>query len=219
MQGRAPFNAAEERGWALFKDREKGNCAACHTAEAEADDSPPLLTDDSYDNLGVLRHPLTGGEDRRSCHDLGLCSNKSLPASIRAAGLCGAFKVPSLRNVAVRQACFHNAAMTDLREVLAFYATRDTDPRRWYGPGPAFNDIPPDHRRNVNRNEVPYGQKHDEQPRLSEQDIDDLLTFLHTLIDADLAGSAAKPRVAAAAASVAARADPPAASPRVANHP
>ena len=217
MQGRATFSAAEERGWALFKDTEKGNCAACHTAEPAADGSPPLFTDHSYDNLGVPRHPHLPTAVRDADFDLGLCRNTQLASRPGIGDMCGAFKVPSLRNVAVRQAFFHNASMTDLREVLAFYATRDTDPARWYGKGPAFNDVPTKHQRNVNRSEVPYGQKPGEQPRLNEQEIDDLLAFLRTLTDADLAGSVAKPRGAAAAPAVAARAGQPVANPKAAN--
>ena len=213
MQGRAIFNAAEKRGWALFKDQDKGNCAACHTAETGADGSPPLFTDNSYDNLGVPRHPGLRRPQQALDHDLGLCKNSSLPKNVSTAALCGAFKVPSLRNVAVRQAFFHNAAMTDLREVIAFYATRDTDPKRWYGKGPVFNDLPVKYRGNVNRSEVPYGQKPGDQPRLSEQDIDDLLAFLQTLTDADLADSVAKRQSATAAAIAEVRADRTAANP------
>ena len=219
MQGRAHFSAAEERGWALFKDTEKGNCAACHSAEPAADGTPPLFTDHSYDNLGVPRHPYLPTAAREADFDLGLCRNTHLTSRPGKDQLCGAFKVPSLRNVAVRQAFFHNASMTDLREVLAFYATRDTDPARWYGKGPAFNDIPPKYRRNVNRSEVPYGQKPGEPPRLNEQEIDDLLAFLHTLTDADLARQVASPRAESVAPAAAVRADQPAANPRAANSP
>ena len=217
MQGRARFSAAEERGWALFKDEEKGNCAACHTAEPGVDGTPPLFTDNSYDNLGVPRHPALRRPQQALDHDLGLCKNTSLPTDVPIATLCGAFKVPSLRNVAVRKFFFHNAAITDLREAISFYATRDTDPKRWYSKGPVFNDLPLKYHSNVNRSEVPYGQKPGEQPRLNEQEIDDLLAFLRTLTDADLAGSVAKRRSATAAPAVAARAGQPVANPKAAN--
>ena len=73
MQGRARFNAAQERGWALFKDPHKGNCAACHTAEPGPDGSPPLFTDHSYDNLGVpLVFPPTVAASRQP-PDAGVC--------------------------------------------------------------------------------------------------------------------------------------------------
>ena len=210
-QGHARFTAQQQRGWALFKDPEKGNCAACHTAEADKDGTPPLFTDNSYDNLGVpaSTHKLK----TKLPLDKGVCTHPLVRARADAHTLCGAFKVPSLRNVAMRTAFFHNAAITDLRDVIAFYATRDTDPKRWYGTTKPLGAVDPTVRANVNRDEVPYGQKPGDQPRLSEQDIDDLLAFLHTLTDADLQATTASPRAASAAPSDAVRADRKAASP------
>ena len=63
---------------------------------------------------------------------------------------CGSFRTPSLRNVAIRSSFMHNGSFSKLRDVVAFYATRGTDPKRWYGPGPAFDDMPEKHRVNVN---------------------------------------------------------------------
>ena len=214
-QGQASFNAAQARGWELFKDPEKGNCAACHTAEADKDGTPPLFTDNSYDNLGV---PTSAQMLKSQALDKGVCTHPLVRARPDAQSLCGAFKVPSLRNVAVRRAFFHSASMTDLREVIAFYATRDTDPKRWYGTTKPLGGVPKALRANVNRDEVPYGQKPGEQARLSEQDIDDLLAFLHTLTDADLQAITASPRAAIAAPSAAARADRRAASPVALNN-
>jgi cytochrome c peroxidase len=214
-QGQASFTAAQQRGWELFKDPEKGNCAACHTAEADKDGTPALFTDNSYDNLGV---PVSSKMLKHQAIDKGVCTHPLVQARADAQSMCGAFKVPSLRNVAVRRAFFHNAAMTDLREVIAFYATRDTDPKRWYGTSKPLSGVHPSLRANVNRDEVPYGQKSGEQARLSEQDIDDLLAFLHTLTDADLKAITASPQAAIAAPSVAARADRRAANPVALNN-
>jgi cytochrome c peroxidase len=214
-QGQASFTAAQQRGWELFKDPEKGNCAACHTAEADKDGTPPLFTDHSYDNLGV---PSSATMLKTQALDQGVCTHPLVRTRSDAQSLCGAFKVPGLRNVAVRRAFFHNAAITDLREVIAFYATRDTDPKRWYGTNKPLGGVHPSLRANVNRDEVPYGQKPGEQPRLSEQDIDDLLAFLHTLTDADLMAITASPRVALAAPSVAVRADRSVANPAALNN-
>ena len=214
-QGQASFTAAQQRGWELFKDPEKGNCAACHTAEADKDGKPPLFTDHSYDNLGV---PSSATMLKTQALDQGVCTHPLVRTRSDAQSLCGAFKVPGLRNVAVRRAFFHNAAITDLREVIAFYATRDTDPKRWYGSRKPLGGVHPSLRAHVNRDEVPYGQKPGEQPRLSEQDIDDLLAFLHTLTDADLMAITASPRVALAAPSVAVRADRSVANPAALNN-
>jgi cytochrome c peroxidase len=216
MQGRARFNAAQERGWALFKDPEKGNCAACHTAERGPDGSPPLFTDNSYDNLGVpMVFPPTTAASRQP-PDAGVCTHPLVRGQANANTLCGSFKVPSLRNVAVRRAFFHNAVFTDLRDTLAFYATRDTDPKRWYGTLTRWGGVPKSLRANVNRDEVPYGQRAGEQPRLNEQDIDDLLAFLTTLTDADLVPRSASPAGSVAAANAVVRGAQRVASPMVA---
>jgi cytochrome c peroxidase len=191
MQGKAQFSAEQERGWRLFQDEDKGNCAACHTAQADDKGRPALFTDFSYDNLGVPRNTSLAVNAKPGFHDEGLCDRKR--------GVCGAFKVPSLRNVAVRRAFFHNARFTDLREVIAFYASRDTDPAKWYGKvSEKFNDSKSANRRFINTSEAPYGSKLGDTPKLNEQDIDDLLAFLHTLTDADLRTATQSPRVATA---------------------
>ena len=123
--------------------------------------------------------------------DLGLCNPKQ--------NVCGAFKVPSLRNVAVRRAFFHNARFDNLHDALSFYASRDTDPAKWYDKASAkFNDVPKAYQRLVNTSEAPYGGKLGESPKLNAQDIVDLEAFLHTLTDADLQTADAAPRGATA---------------------
>lgn len=218
MQGRQTFTPAQERGWALFKDEEKGNCAACHTAEPDAAGLPPLFTDFSYDNLGVPRHAALSQNTGAPSYDLGLCAQAAVAKRPDAASLCGAFKVPSLRNVAVRHAFFHNAQFTDLRDVVRFYATRDTQPADWYGTAAnKFNDLPRKHHGNVNTSEVPYGQKPGEKARLNDQDIDDLVAFLNTLTDGDLQARVAAPQAALGFPVVAAHVGPSGPSPNDSN--
>ena len=119
--------------------------------------------------------------------DLGLCARATGDLKHRA-DLCGAFKVPSLRNVALRRAFFHNGHFTDLREVLRFCVQRDTHPEKWYSRNPdgsvnKFDDLPPIHKGNVNTEEVPYDRSPGDAPALTEDEIEDLLSFLHTLTD------------------------------------
>ncbi len=45
--------------------------------------------------------------------------------STRATAVCGVFKVPSLRNVALTAPYFHNGNAADLHQALQFYITRD----------------------------------------------------------------------------------------------
>ena len=187
LRGRTRLSDTELRGLALFNSPAKGNCAACHPSAVGADGSFPLFTDFSYDALGVPRNqsaPSTWG-------DLGLCASQAIATlnlgTAAREALCGKFKVPSLRNVAVRQAYFHNGRFTDLREVLTFYVQRDTNPERWYLDGSQaadvkFNDLPA-YAANVNRSEAPYNRPLGGTPALDTAEIEDLLAFLRTLTD------------------------------------
>ncbi len=186
LRGAATLNAAEQRGLALFTDPAKGNCAACHPAAPRPDGGPPLFTNFGYENLGVPRNPALLRNEDALYFDLGLCGRGELQLRTE---LCGFFKVPTLRNVARRGSFFHNGRFGSLREVLGFYATRDTAPERWYprdGTGALlkFDDLPPHLRGSVNTHSPPYaGRVAGGAPALSEAEIDDLLAFLLTLDD------------------------------------
>ncbi len=102
--------------------------------------------------------------------------------------LCGAFKVPSLRNVAQRQVLFHNGRFTSLKEALTFYGQRDTNPEKWYpldaaGSVRKFDDLPAAYRGNVNTTEAPYNRKPGDAPALTDAEIDDVVAFLRVLSD------------------------------------
>jgi cytochrome c peroxidase len=183
IAGDARFTPLEARSLDLFMAKDRGNCAACHATDPRSPDpAASLFTDFTYDTLGVPRNPRIPANADPAFHDLGLCGpRRAPPAADRA--LCGAFKVPTLRNVARRQAYMHNGVFTRLRDVVAFYATRDTDPRRWHADGTAYDDLPADLRGNVNRDEVPYDRKRGQAPRLDEADIDAIVAFLGTLSD------------------------------------
>jgi len=186
LRGQAVLTAAETRGLAVFNDPAKGNCAACHPSTRAADGSHPLFTDFSYDNLGVPRNPALRVNDDATYFDLGLCS---VFGGGQRTDLCGAFKVPTLRNVAVRGAFFHNGRFASLKDVLRFYATRDTQPALWYptlpdGTVDRFNDVPKAWRSNVNTTEGPLNRQAGQAPAMTESDIDDLAAFLATLTDA-----------------------------------
>lgn len=187
LAGKVKLSDGEMRGLALFNNPNKGNCIGCHTSARGADGSPPLFTDFTYDNLGVPRNSRLAATADPSYFDLGLCGPDRTDLSTRS-DLCGAFKVPSLRNVATRKTFFHNGAFSNLKDVVAFYVRRDTNPEEWYPRGPdgtvqKFNDLPPQYRANVNTSEVPYNRKPGMAPALSPAEIDDLVLFLGTLTD------------------------------------
>ena len=187
LRGRQALSEQELRGLALFNRSDKGNCAACHPSAKAADGSHPLFTDFSYDSLGVPRNPELVQNDDPDFFDLGLCARDGGDLLART-DLCGAFKVPSLRNVARKQAYFHNGRFKSLKEALNFYGQRDTQPQKWYplkadGTPDKFNDLPARYRGNVNTTEVPYNRRPGDAPALSDAEIDDVIAFLNTLSD------------------------------------
>ena len=187
LAGRATLTPRELQGLALFNDPDKGNCAACHPSGRGADGSPPLFTDFTYDNLGVPRNPAITANADPAYFDLGLCGPFRTDLAQRT-DLCGAFKVPTLRNVAVTAPYFHNGRFKTLKEAIGFYVRRDTHPEEWYSRNPdgsvdKFDDLPPQYRSNVNVTEVPYNRGLGDAPALTPEEIDLVVEFLGTLTD------------------------------------
>lgn len=187
LAGQAVLSDAELRGLALFNNPVKGNCAACHTSKKGADGSAPLFTDFSYDNLGVPRNERIPATANPDYYDLGLCGPDRTDLASRTE-LCGAFKVPTLRNVATRKVFFHNGKFSNLRDVVNFYVRRDTNPEEWFpqmadGTVWKFNDLPAAYVANVNTKEVPYNRQRGMAPALSPGEVEDVLKFLGTLND------------------------------------
>ena len=105
---------------------------------------PPLLTDFTFDNLGVPRNPenpwyampASFNPDGRKWLDQGLGEFLASRADYRqfAADNYGKQKVPSLRNVDKRpdpafvKAYMHNGYFKTLKGLVHFYNTRDTKP-------------------------------------------------------------------------------------------
>ena len=193
LRGKARLTPIEARGFELFTNPKQGNCIACHVGKTDSTDPTDwIFTDFTYDALGAPRNPAIPANADPTVFDLGLCKRPGLaailPKEIKLDSLCGAFKVPTLRNVAVVSPYYHNGAFTSLRDAVAFYATRDTDPKRWYpklktGEADKFDDLPGAYKQNVNTEEVPYDRKPGQKPRLSDQDVDALVAFLKTLTD------------------------------------
>jgi cytochrome c peroxidase len=197
LRGEARFSRDEARGFALFKDPDKGNCIACHAGEESSREPTDwLFTDFTYDNLGVPRNPEIPDNADPGSFDLGLCARPGIEARIPeavsdkqglVASLCGAFKVPTLRNVAVTAPYMHNGYFKTLRDVVEFYVTRDTNPDRWYPRQhrrvQKFNDLPAEYQANVNTSEVPYDRGRHDEPHLSPAEIDQVVQFLGTLTD------------------------------------
>lgn len=178
--GQATFTAQELRGLTWFNRADKGNCTACHPSTKPGNAPAALFTDFTYDSLGVARNADIAA-NVPGFYDLGLCGPMRVDLMARQ-DLCGKFKVPSLRNVALRKRFFHNGQFDNLREVVRFYVTRDITPAAWY-PADTYDDLPENLRGNVNVTEGPYNRLPTLPPALTDAQIDDLVTFLKTLTD------------------------------------
>jgi cytochrome c peroxidase len=182
LRGSARLTEQQARGLAIFTDPQRGNCAQCHKSAVTADGRPPLFTDFGYVALGVPRNRAIPANDDPAYFDLGMCGPERRDLA-REAQYCGMFKAPTLRNVALRRSFYHNGVFHSLRDAVAFYAERDTDPGRWYPTAPdgsmrKFDDLPADYVANVNQ-DLPFGGRR----ILSDADVDDLVAFLGTLTD------------------------------------
>jgi cytochrome c peroxidase len=145
----------------------------------------PQFTDYGYAALGLPRNMKIPANTKPRYYDMGLCGPQRQDLSDNAE-YCGLFKVPSLRNVALKNVFYHNAAATDLEAAVRFYAERDAYPQRWYPKNAAghvrkFNDIPVKYQGNM-EDESPFGQKRG-KPDLSNADVKDIVAFLKTLTD------------------------------------
>jgi cytochrome c peroxidase len=184
VRGREQLSADETKGLELFKDKAKGACFTCHKLnDRSRDPKSSLFTDFEFDAVAAPRNRALPATRNAEYFDLGLCERADEDYKTKTSEFCGKFRTPSLRNVAVRQSFMHNGAFTRLRDVVAFYATRDTSPERWYRSGP-FDDVPVKYRENVNIDKPPYNRPRGGTPALNDQEIDAIVAFLGTLTDA-----------------------------------
>jgi cytochrome c peroxidase len=188
LRGAAKLSELEMRGLAAFKSAEKGACDGCHRfVETSRRTERSLFTDFGYDAVAVPRNRELPANRDPHYSDLGLCERKQTAVPSSAPQWCASFRTPSLRNVAVRRRFMHNGAFTKLRDVVAFYATRSSDPSRWYphelGPAGKFDDVPQRYRANVNVTSLPYNRAEGDKPALDDEEIDAIVAFLGTLTD------------------------------------
>ncbi len=94
-----------KRGFEVFRRADKGNCAACHSVG----DNHALFTDNKFHNIGVGVH---GDEQLKDLGRYEITKNESDK---------GAFRTPSLRNVALTAPYLHDGSRKTLKEVVDFY--------------------------------------------------------------------------------------------------
>nr|QIG99400.1 c-type cytochrome [Bradyrhizobium sp. 6(2017)] len=187
LEGKARFNDNEMRGYRLFNDPEKANCAGCHSSRVTRDGFPPLFTDTQYEALAAPRNMVLPDNKDPGYFDLGVCGpvRKDIADQTQ---YCGMFKTPTLRNTALRRAYFHNGVFTSLRQVMDFYNFRDTNPEKVYplgadGKVQRYNDIPMKYHANVDVSDPPFDRHLGETPAMTDQDEADIIAFLNTLND------------------------------------
>lgn len=181
VRGKDRFTPLEAEGLRLFKDQNKGACASCHLVdEAAHDPTASLFTDYGYDAVAA---PLNDKIPASPTPDLGLCERTDPVTPSSEPMYCINFRTPSLRNVAIRQSFMHNGGFADLRDVVAFYATRTTDARRWYRSGVPFDSVPAKYRHQVNVGAAPYNRHAGDPPALTDPEIDAIVAFLGTLTE------------------------------------
>lgn len=206
MAKQAKFSASEARGYALFFDAQAGNCSSCHSSATLQPEQPELFSNFSYVRhavprqgalgynqdalslrwLTTLNHSTwlyAGTADEQLFYDLGRCG--PMRQGSDEPDSCGAFKVPSLRNVAIRRGYFHNGRYQSLLEVMQFYQWRERHPERVYsasaGSQPQkYNDLPARWHNSIPQL-VPFVNS--TRGELSPADVADLIQFLCTLTD------------------------------------
>lgn len=126
LAGQGTLTPQEQEGLAVFEDPKRANCASCHPNRPQPyDTTPPLFTDHTYHNLGWSRQA-------------GSPLDEGLRAVTAEAEDAGKFRTPTLRNLGRTAPYFHDGRFKTLREVVDFYADRDTPQgKERFGP-PAF---------------------------------------------------------------------------------
>ncbi|MFZ0477577.1 MAG: cytochrome c peroxidase [Terriglobales bacterium] len=102
---KSALSESAQRGLKLFTDPKKGNCEVCHTIGEKY----ALFTDNKFHNLGI------GADLQGNLNDLGRYDQTKKDADM------GAFKTPTLRNIAQRAPYFHDGSFPTLKDALGHY--------------------------------------------------------------------------------------------------
>lgn len=168
------IGAGAKRGWALFNG--KGRCNACHGFSL----ANPIFSDQKFHNIGIAAHktnfielarkavPVVRAGDEKQIDELALQTNFSELGRFlvtKRVNEVGAFKTPTLRNIAATAPYMHDGSLATLWDVMDHY----------------------------NKGGVPnpYLDGGMQRLGLSEAEIDDMVAFLETLTSPKLAKFAA----------------------------
>ncbi|WP_141588099.1 cytochrome-c peroxidase [Myxococcus sp. AB056] len=169
------LTAAERRGWALFNG--KARCNACHAGNVVS----PLFSDQKFHNIGIAAHKqdfvklarealkVVRTGDEQQIDELALETRFSELGRFlvtKQENDVGAFKTPTLRNIAITGPYMHDGSLATLWDVMDHY----------------------------NKGGVPnpYLDGGMQRLGLTEGEIDDVVAFLNTLTDEQFAKYATK---------------------------
>jgi cytochrome c peroxidase len=187
LEGKARLTQEELRGYVLFNDVNKGDCAACHLSQPTPDGLPPLFTDHQYEALGAPRNADLVANNDPKYYDLGICGPYRDDLKNQTQ-YCGMFLTPTLRNSATRQVFFHNGVFHSLKDVVNFYNFRDVEPGKIYpkaadGTVAKFDDLPKSDVANIDNTDPPLDRTLGQKPALSQADVRAIVAFIKTLND------------------------------------
>lgn len=141
-RGEGTLTAEELAGFRVFEAEDKGNCAACHVLTPNTQGGPAVLTDWTFDNLGVPKNrdnPFyrqaanTEGKDWFDPGLGGYLETDPVFAPYAMANMARQ-QVPTLRNLTKRRSAdaakgyMHNGYFKTLEGIVRFYNTRDVLP-------------------------------------------------------------------------------------------
>ncbi len=124
------IDAAAKRGWALFNG--KGRCNTCHAGNAVS----PLFSDQKFHNIGIAAHKqdfpqlareavsIVNSGDQKQIDELAIQSKFSELGRFlvtKQVNDVGAFKTPTLRNVALTAPYMHDGSLPTLFDVMDHY--------------------------------------------------------------------------------------------------
>ena len=191
VRGTRALTRQEARGLALFKDSAKGGCSACHKLDdRRAIPERSLFTDYGFDAVGVPRNRALPGDARPGATSTS--ASASAPARTTTEQDERVLRPLPRRRRCATSPCaprfMHNGAFSSLRDVVAFYATRATNPERWYGARPRRSTTcPAKYRDNVNVDKAPYNRHRGRRAAARRRATSTrIVAFLGTLTDAAL---------------------------------
>jgi len=177
---------------ALFTDFTYDNIGIPRNWNIPANSASPVSPVDGTPLTYVPAETNVPADAEYAFYDMGLCAPFAPPANdpnprvslTTTTTICGQFKVPTLRNIAITAPYFHNGRFSTLQQVVEWYVTRDINNNTGNNPNPVdagtasgnpyvavgtfytaadgtpdqfeYNDLPVDYDANVNIGEIPY---------------------------------------------------------------